>query len=64
MKILSDTEIGDIISFKYMGGREVTGEVLEINGKTIKLMLHTDYIGRNEEWYVGEKKEFNRSEMK
>ena len=64
MKILSDTEIGDIISFKYMGGRDVTGEVLEINGVTILLLLHTDYIGRNEEWYIGEQKEFLRSQMK
>jgi adenylosuccinate synthase len=63
MKIFSDTEIGEIISFTYKD-REVIGEILEISGKTITLLLHTDYVGRNVEWYKGETKEFNRSEMK
>ncbi len=58
--------VADIIGFTYKGGRKVKGEVLAIyhKPKGILLKLHTDYIGKNEEWFKGEEKYFNRSEMK
>ena len=65
IKMIHDYSIGDIISFTYKGGRKVTGEVLAIYSKPrlITLKLHTDYIS-NEEWYVGEEKNFYKAEMK
>lgn len=54
----------DIIGFRYKGGRYVKGEVLRIDHKGILLKLKTDYIGKNDEWYVGENKYFNKAEMK
>jgi hypothetical protein len=58
--------VGDIISFKYKGGRQVKGEVtsISIKPKGLVIKLHTDYIGKNEEWFAGEDKYFNMSEMK
>jgi len=55
---------GDIISFKYKGGRKVTGYVLITEPKGVVLELHTDYVGKNETWFVGENKHFNTAEMK
>lgn len=57
--------LGKIISFKYKGGRKVAGAVegvLEHN--QLLLRLTTDYIGKNDEWYIGETKSFNFKEMK
>ena len=56
--------VGDIVRFKYKGGRKVCGEVIYINKKTLILRLDTDYIGKNVEWFQGEKKHFNVKECK
>ena len=56
--------VGDTISFTYKGGRRVKGEILYVDPKVISLKLHTDYIGKNVEWFSGETKHFNVAEMK
>lgn len=58
--------IGDIIQFRYKGKRLVKGEIIQITGinKFIQLKLHTDYIGKNEDWYESDVKWFNKSEIK
>ena len=56
--------VADVIGFRYKGGRFVKGEVLRIDPKGILVNLKTDYIGKNEEWYAGEDKYFNKAEMK
>jgi hypothetical protein len=53
-------ETGKTISFRYKGGRKVKG----IGLKSLTLQLLTDYIGKNEEWEVGQYKAFNIKEMK
>ena len=61
---------GDKIYFTYKGGRRVGGLVTNImistysKMTTIIVKLETDYIGKNDEWYEGEQKAFNLSEMK
>jgi hypothetical protein len=57
-------EVSETISFRYKGGRKVKGEVLRIDSKGVLLKLSTDYIGKNEEWFSGEDKYFNKAEMK
>lgn len=57
-------DVSDVIAFKYKGGRAVRGKVLSRSGKLIKIELYSDYIGRNEDWLVGEDKVFNLSEMR
>jgi hypothetical protein len=56
--------IGDTVSFNYKGGRFVKGEVTFVNKTGIALILHTDYIGKNVDWYKGEVKDFNLKECK
>lgn len=56
--------VGDIISFTYKGSRKVKGEITKFVSKALIVKLHTDYIGKNEEWHVGELKLFNKKEMK
>lgn len=56
--------IDNIVSFKYKGGRFVKGKVIAINDSCIVLNLHTDYLGKNVDWYAGEKKDFNINECK
>jgi hypothetical protein len=56
--------ISDVIGFRYKGSRFVKGEVVGIYHKRILLKLHTDYIGKNEEWFAGEHKYFNKAEMR
>ena len=56
--------VADVIGFRYKGNRYVKGEILRIDPKGILLKLKTDYIGKNEEWYAGEDKYFNKAEMK
>lgn len=56
--------VADVIGFRYKGNRYVKGEVVRIDHKGILLKLKTDYIGKNEEWYEGELKYFNKREMK
>lgn len=56
--------VADIIGFRYKGGRYVKGQLIRIDDRGILLLLHTDYIGRNVEWYEGEDKYFNKNEMK
>lgn len=56
--------VGDIIGFRYKGGRFVKGEVLRVDTKGILLKLATDYFGKNNEWFAGENKYFNKAEMK
>ena len=54
-----DIQLGDIVSFKYKGGRFVRGEVISIPPSSFILVLHADYLGKNVDWYSGEKKDFN-----
>jgi hypothetical protein len=56
--------ISDVIGFRYKGGRFVKCEILRIDPKGILVKLNTDYIGKNEKWYAGEDKYFNKAEMK
>lgn len=63
-KNLVGVEVGNVISFKYKGGRGVQIRVTYINETIVIGNLTTDYIGKNEEWFKGEEKQFNRSEMK
>lgn len=56
--------VADVICFRYKGGRFVKGEVLRIDPKGVLLKLKTDYIGKNDEWFAGEDKYFNKAEMK
>jgi hypothetical protein len=56
--------IGDSVRFTYKGGRKVLGEVIFINKRIMVLKLKSDYIGRNVEWFAGEKKDFNINECK
>jgi hypothetical protein len=57
-------EVSETISFRYKGSRKVKGEVLRIDSKGVLLKLITDYIGKNDEWFSGEDKYFNKAEMK
>lgn len=57
-------KLTDKIQFRYKGNRHVKGIVISFSDKQIELMLLTNYIGKNEEWFVCEKKTFNKSEMK
>lgn len=56
--------VEDVIFFRYKGGRFVKGKVLRVDNKGILLKLKTDYIGKNDEWFTGEDKYFNKAEMK
>ena len=56
--------IGDMVSFRYKGGRRVKGELLSISKSIITIQLHTDYIGKNVEWFAGESKHFNVKEIR
>lgn len=56
--------VGDTVNFKYKGGRKVSGLVKWINTKGVGLILETDYIGKNVEWFKGEYKDFNIKECK
>ena len=56
--------VGDCVRFTYKGGRKVWGEVLFINRNAVVLKLKSDYIGKNVEWFAGEKKDFNIKECK
>ena len=56
--------VGDCVRFTYKGGRKVWGKVLFIDRKTVILKLKSDYIGKNDEWFVGEEKHFNIKECK
>ena len=56
--------IGDIVSFNYKGGRNVIGEITSLDNGTVTLKLHTNYFGKNDDWFSGENKNFNRAEMK
>lgn len=56
--------VGDCVRFTYKGGRKVWGEVLFINRSVVVLKLKSDYIGKNVEWFAGEKKDFNIKECK
>ena len=57
-------EIGNEISFTYKGGRKVRGIITRLTDNTIIIKLLCDYIGKNDEWFEGETKAFNRNEMK
>jgi hypothetical protein len=58
--------VHDKVSFTYKGNRRVKGLVISVSTKPtgFVLLLETDYIGKNEQWYKGEKKYFNLSEVK
>jgi len=64
LKKTIDMKIGDKISFRYKGNRKVKGIINALYSKVLTLTLETDYIGRNVEWFEGEEKDFNISEMK
>jgi uncharacterized protein with ATP-grasp and redox domains len=56
---------GQKIQFKYKGGRQVRCTIVgTFLDKQITGVLHTDYKGKNEEWFSGERKSFNVNEMK
>ena len=57
-------KVGDTIKFTYKGGRKVIGTILSIQNNLLTAELKTDYLGKNEDWYIGESKSFNISEMK
>lgn len=52
-------EIGNVISCKY-NGRKVRGEIVRLDKTWIVVKLHNEYIGKNEEWGIGEKKVLSR----
>lgn len=56
--------VGNCVKFTYKGGRKVWGEILFIDKNTVILRLKSDYIGKNVEWFIGEKKSFNIKECK
>lgn len=60
---LQDLKVDDSIGFQYKGGRMVKGKVMRIDDKGLLLKLYNDYIGKNESWYSGEEKYFNKGEM-
>lgn len=55
---------GDVIGFRYKGNRFVKGKIVGTYPTGFLIELKTDYIGKNDEWFIGEKKFFNRKEMK
>jgi hypothetical protein len=57
-------KLGSNIKFRYKGGRRVSGTITSLDEKTVVVQLDNDYIGKNDIWYAGEEKGFNRSEMK
>jgi hypothetical protein len=57
-------KLGDEITFVYKVHKKCHGTVVRITKNVILLTLLADYIGKNEEWYSGESKPFNKSEMK
>lgn len=50
-------EVNDIVSFQYKS-RKVKGTVIRVDDKGLLINLHTDYIGKNEEWFAMEDKYF------
>lgn len=54
---------GDLLSFRYKA-RFVKGIVKVIHGNFCTIKLETDYIGKNDEWYKGENKDFSIKAMK
>lgn len=56
--------VGNIVTLNYMGGRYVKGVVIDFDDTYFILKLCTDYIGKNEEWYKGERKIFRFSQAK
>lgn len=54
---------GDTISFIY-NKRLVKCIVTFIDDDLIFGLLKTDYIGKNENWYIGETKKFKRNLIK
>ena len=52
-------KVGNTVTFEYKGGRKVTGKVISIKNNLLELSLHTDYLGKNCDWYKGEEKIFN-----
>ena len=56
-------EVGQKISFRY-NGRFVKGVVQSVYYNRIILEVYSDYIGKNEEWFTGEYKNFFIKAMK
>jgi len=54
---------GNRISFRYKGGRKVVLLVTYFDDKCTIGDLESAYIGKNEEWSIGENKSFNNREM-
>lgn len=57
-------KVGDVVQFRYKGNRFVKGDVVFVDNKLVMLTLQTDYIGKNDESYIGELKYFNKKEIK
>lgn len=57
-------DVGNKIGFRYKGNRYVRILITSVAGKVITGVLFTDYIGKNEEWFIGEHKSFHYSQMR
>lgn len=55
-------KIGEIIQFNYRR-KSVTIKILRFDHDGILGQLLTDYIGKNESWYCGDKKWFQSNLM-
>lgn len=56
-------EVGNIVSFKHKS-RSVKGEVKRVDEKGFSLILQTDYLGKNEDWFAGEDKHFFKANIR
>lgn len=50
-------KIGETIKFKYRG-KQVICKIIRMDYDGLLGELITDYIGKNESWYIGDKKWF------
>ena len=56
--------IGQRISFRYKNKKNIKGTIVGVVDNQLFLKLETNYLGKNVDWFIGEEKEFNISEMK
>jgi len=60
---IESKEIGDKVTFRYKGKRKVSGVIRNITSNILTLALHTDYVGKNVFWEIGEIKQSNINEI-